>query len=265
MMLANRPRMDAFKHAIARWVHPGDVVLEAGAGTGILSALAARQGARRVYAAELDPLVAATCRATMALNGLAEIVTVVEGPAEALAAPEPVDVVICEMLHVGLVNEQQLPVLQAVLANLAARQPMSTLRCIPFGAVNAIQLMQVDYGYEGLQIPLIRTANPYGLEDPRLAAVSEPEPYWIVNFLAPEQGVDTAVTLTAVHDAEVNALQLVTKVVLTDDWTHPLNDWYLWTMQLPMPQRRVQAGEQVGVHVAYEAGCDLEQVHLAWI
>jgi predicted RNA methylase len=197
----------------------------------------------------------------MALNGLDGVVTVVEGRAEDVEPAEPVDVVICEMLHVGLINEQQVPVMTAVLAKVGGRED---LRCIPFGAVNAAQLMAVDFAYEGLQIPLIRTANPYGPEDPRLGAVSEPEPYWVLNFLKPEPGVDSTVTLTAVHAAEVNAVQLITKAVKTDDWGHPLNDWYLWTIQFPMPPRAVQPGEQVGLRVAYEAGCDLDQVHLSW-
>lgn len=263
MMLANVPRMSAFRRAISLVVGPDDVVVEAGAGTGILSAMAAIR-ARHVYALELDPALAHTCRQMIANNGLAARVTVVEGPAQDFVPPEKVSVIICEMMHVALANEQQCAVLAALLERLARRQDISALRVIPFAAVNAAQLMEVDYTYEGFHLPLIRTANPY-VTDLRLGPVSAPEPYWIVNFLNPEPAIDTVVTLKATRPAVVNAIQVITKAVLTPDLGDPANDWYLFMLQLPIAPRPVLAEESCRVHIAYRAGCDEDQIHVEWI
>lgn len=263
MMLINAPRMAAFRGAIARAVRPGDRVLEAGAGTGVLSALAARAGAEHVWAIEHNPDLARVATRTMALNGLADRVTVIEGAAEAFTPPAPVDVVICEMLHVALANEPQVPVMRALLANLAATQDVEALRILPFAAVSAAQLLEVDYCYEGLAIPLIRSCNPY-VADPRLAPVSDPATYWVCYMHRPEPAVDVTIPLTAARDGRVNAIQLITKAVLTPQFDAPDNDWYLFQLQVPLPERAVAAGETVGVRIAYEAGCPVEAIAISW-
>lgn len=49
-MLADPPRMEFYRAAIERHIRPGDRVIDLGTGTGILAALASRQGAACVYA-----------------------------------------------------------------------------------------------------------------------------------------------------------------------------------------------------------------------
>ncbi|HEV2918346.1 MAG TPA: 50S ribosomal protein L11 methyltransferase, partial [Actinomycetota bacterium] len=71
--ICDRVRIEAFRRAIDSMVRPGDIVLDIGAGSGILSMFAARAGAARVYAVERTT-VAVLAQELAAANGVAEIV-----------------------------------------------------------------------------------------------------------------------------------------------------------------------------------------------
>lgn len=102
LLLADGVRVRAFAAAIQAAVRPGDVVLEVGSGTGVLAVLAARAGARRVYAVERTGL-AAVAAAVARENGVGSRVRVVEGDARAIRLPERADLLITETLgHLGL-------------------------------------------------------------------------------------------------------------------------------------------------------------------
>jgi protein arginine N-methyltransferase 1 len=96
-MICDRVRTEAFRRAIDSVVRPGDIVLDVGAGSGILSVFAARAGAARVYAVERTS-AAVLAQELAAANGVAEIVQVIHGDVTDLELPERVDVIVSEWL-----------------------------------------------------------------------------------------------------------------------------------------------------------------------
>ncbi|HUL86099.1 MAG TPA: 50S ribosomal protein L11 methyltransferase [Actinomycetota bacterium] len=107
-MIRDRVRTDGFRRAIGSVVRPGDVVLDVGAGTGILSLFAAHAGATRVYAVERTT-VAVLAQALIDVNGYAEIVRVIHGDVMDIELPERVDVIVSEWLGGFGIDEGMLP------------------------------------------------------------------------------------------------------------------------------------------------------------
>ena len=96
-MLVDRIRVEAFMRAILATVQPGDVVVDIGTGTGILSAFAAIAGARQVYAIEREPIID-VAREIVERNGLSDRVTFLEGSSLDIELPERGDVLVSETI-----------------------------------------------------------------------------------------------------------------------------------------------------------------------
>lgn len=111
-MLGDVGRTEAFRRAIEAVVRPGDVVIDVGAGTGILAAFAARAGAAEVHAVERSDM-ARVLGDVMQANGLAHVVRVHAGDARSTDLP-PARVLISEWLGHVVFGDGMWPAVVAV-------------------------------------------------------------------------------------------------------------------------------------------------------
>ena len=173
-MIRDRVRTEAFRRAIESVVRPGDVVLDVGAGSGILSLFAARAGAACVYAVERTT-VAAVAQGLAAANGAAEIVQVFHGDVMEIELPGRVDVIVSEWLGGFGIDEGMLgPV-------IAARD-----RWLKPGGVMIPRLVTAwtalaDDQYSGEMVQFLRD-NPYGLKLDDLAEMTVNEIFYSGTF-----------------------------------------------------------------------------------
>jgi predicted RNA methylase len=86
-------RLDQFAAAMAGRVKPGDTVVDLGAGTGILSFLACRAGARRVYAIEAGESLE-FARLLAARNGFLDRIEFINTPSTHVVLPERVNAIV---------------------------------------------------------------------------------------------------------------------------------------------------------------------------
>lgn len=122
MIVREQRRNAAYEQALRRAIRPGARVLDIGAGTGLLSMMAARAGAGQVVACEMNPAVADAAAAIVALNGLADRVRIISRHSSLIDAEAdlggPVDVLVSEIVANGLLEEEALPVMRDVIGRL---------------------------------------------------------------------------------------------------------------------------------------------------
>lgn len=85
----------------------GKVIMDVGAGSGILSFFAQQAGAKRVYAVEASS-IAVHATKLVAANRLDDVIKVISGKIEEISVPEQVDVIISEPMGYMLLNERML-------------------------------------------------------------------------------------------------------------------------------------------------------------
>lgn len=150
LCLRDRQRTEIFREAISRVVRAGDVVLDAGSGSGVLALFAARQGARKVFAVEVDPALCDTLRRNVAVNGYEGVVQVVCADVREVELPESVDVVLAEMIETWLLDELQVPALNALRDKGIVRPDT---RVMPHHYEAHLTLGQMDFNFYGLELP----------------------------------------------------------------------------------------------------------------
>lgn len=119
-MLGDRVRLDAYRAALEEVVEPGMAVLDAGTGSGILACLAAKAGARVVYAVDRSDMVD-VARDVVKRSGLEDKVKLIRGDFATVELPEKVDLIVSETFGQFALSEGGGPDLeQARAAHLAA-------------------------------------------------------------------------------------------------------------------------------------------------
>ena len=142
-LLADTIRTNAFRDAVHQTVRPGDVVVDLGCGSGILSFFACEAGASRVYA--IDSTRAADVAAFLAKElGFADRITVIRKDSAEVELPERADVLLSETMGVLGFDEG----IAGIVRDARARLLKPDASIVPCRVTLFLGPVELDYDYD---------------------------------------------------------------------------------------------------------------------
>lgn len=257
-MLNDTIRMKGFREAINLVVKPGAKVLELGGGTGVQSFFAA-QKAQKVYCVERNPELVGVARSFLAKNINGGKVEVIQADALHYLLPEPVDVVICEMLHTGLLREKQMPVIDSFKKRYWEKFGSSLPVFVPEASIQAIQPIEQNFHFEGFYAPTILFQDPCAIQE-RSKSLGNPEVFQVLSYAEPfSQTCHWDGEIIIAEDGQLNALRLITKNILAINMlTHSTVDWHTQYIIVPLSTPiTVSKGDHISIRFSYQGGAPL--------
>lgn len=263
-MLMDEQRMSAFKTAIDLTVFPGAKVLELGGGTGVLSWFAAAK-AGKVWCVELNPDLVKEARRLLKLNHNGDKVELVQANALEYLPPEPVDVVICEMLHTCLLREKQVAVIESFKERYLQRFGGPLPCFIPEAVIMAVQPVQQNCDFMGFHAPIIQFQLPQAIQT-KTVELASPQVYSTIDFTQPVPGeINWRGIFSLDQTNEVNALRFITKNILAiSSEDNSTVEWLNHYMVLPLAEPfQAEAGDLMRVDFHYRMGGSLTHLQNA--
>lgn len=251
--LIDEERTMAFAKAIAATVRAGDVVVDMGTGSGVLAMLAARAGAKKVYAVEIDRSNIATLDAVFRANGLEERIVLIHGDVCKLDLPEKVDVIIGEMIATALIEELQVPAMNNMLR--FAKRGRHATRVLLSGYRTYLDLVHNKETYYGHSFKILR----YEYSDSQVARKLRSKPFSEKQLISDVDftrintvlKVKQNLSIPATRRGEINGLRLSGETRFFDGSILGASYAYSYPVILPIETREVTKGQMLKVKIGY--------------
>lgn len=252
-------RTKAFEKAIYNTVKEGDIVLDGGTGSGILSLFAAKAGAKKVYAVELAPDLFKMAQQNVKANKLEGKIECINADMKDIVIADKIDVFVCEMLDTGLIAEQQC---QAV-NNLHERGIITeNTKIIPNKIYAYLELIRYDFEFYSFKMPFIIQARNFGVTSRIKKRFCSPFCYKTFDLTTiTEESVDSHSNLSITSHGRPNAILLTSAIDLAGKKIFGTTDMNM-PVVIPIDEFDVMRGETVDLSIKYQCGYGFDQVKI---
>lgn len=245
--LADKKRTSTLQKIIHSTVSPNDIVVDLGSGTGILSIFAAESGAKRIYAVENDKNICKTLEDNLNTSKYSDKIIVIKKDARIVKLPEKVDVIICEMVSTGLIDELQIPVLNNALKFLKKNG-----KVIPQKIRNFVDLVYSKNKFYGIRLNTIRYEYPWR-QELRAVSYSDKFLYKEVDFTQRNgRKVEVRQPLKINKNGGINGVRISNKTIFSDGSEFSYSGAYCIPLILPVEDRKVKKGEEFHLEMSYQ-------------
>ncbi len=253
-LLTDFNRTSAFKKALDQVVHSGDSVVDLGCGNGILSIFAAEK-AKIVHSIEINPDVFNFADFQIRNLGLQNKIHIHFGDALKFKISGKADVVVCEMLDTGLIDELQVEVMNYAVKNILKQNGI----VVPLGVENYVQLIYKDFRIFGINYALPHF-EAYG-NPVNYTQMSEALKILSIRFnKVNDLFFNKVIKFTIIDKGTINAFRLTTKTVLTPDIIIAGSEWLNPPFVFPFKPLRVNKDDIVLLNLSYKFGGGIESV-----
>lgn len=254
--LYDKKRTNYFAKAIKSVVKKNDTVVDAGSGSGILALLALKAGAGKVYAIESNPRQKKVILQNAKLNGFDNKIKVIIGDAAKVRLPEPVDVILCELIHTATFFEPQMQIINHLKKYLKTGG-----KTIPRRLYSYVELVSAAENFYGLKLSYesreamaeIAASNKVKFDE---IWFQENEPLTL----------RTVVKLKATRRTTVNALRFTGKLMLAKGLSLGATSDLLMPEIIFLQQSlKVVPGKNYFFAIAYKGGADSLDVKIKYL
>ncbi len=249
-MIADHGRVSVFQDAI-RQVCKDKIVLESGTGTGILSILAAKAGARMVYACDLDSKIFAFARRNVKDAKLEHKIKLIHKNTTEVTTQDleghRAEVIIAENLSTWLVTEPQIHVLNHINNSLAAPNAVR----IPSVIHNHFELSSAKYRFYDAVTMRSHYFQFSGIRSPLILSEPTPTLMFDMNRISPTE-FDVTIDVKASRSGLLNSLRLTSPITVHDNIGFSSSDSLMPPVVTPLKQDlQVARGDMIRVHIQF--------------
>ena len=261
--LIDNKRTSAFREAIMQTVKKGDIVVDAGSGTGILGLFALEAGASHVTFIEYDSILCHSIEQSLRESIYdQDQYTILNEDVLTVDLHQKIDVIICEMIATALIDEMQIPALRHL-----RKFAHESTKYIPVGIENFADLVFDNDEFYGHKLHIIRYEYCGYAKDQswQPESFTEPEKYLSVDFSKPNisDEVNTSIQFKIIKNGSINGLRIRNNSILSPNIYLDNSLAYCMPIILPLQTRNVKAGEEYECTMHYKICGGLQNLRYA--
>lgn len=266
--LRDEKRTSLFKKAIHEIVNDGDVVLDVGTGTGILSLFASENSPKQIYSMEISPYMFKVASRVINENNIKSNIDIIYGNGIELSRMEcgqMIDVAILELMATGLISEMQVPVFNSLIENKVINP---STEIIPMRYITFAQLAFIDYKIEGYQFKIIQHEQQWFKSKIKKLLTDKLEVATIDFYAATKDMQEINLVVEKYLDFYVNNEGTMNGLIITGlaelapnvilDRTLYLNNPII----VPLKEKSVRKGSRIRIMIKYLMGGGIENLKI---